>query len=87
MTHALLILMKYKNQRNNKLNQPRYPNVIIERIRSSYITLFESLPPSQTFVTKYIPMYDNICTLQKISREIVDALTKTFNFSILIILY
>ena len=56
MTHALLILMKYKNQRNNKLNQPRYPNVIIERIRSSYITLFESLPPSQTFVTKYIPI-------------------------------
>lgn len=86
MTHALLILTKYKNQRNNKLNQPRYPNVIIERIRSSYITLFESLSPSQIFVKKYILIYNNICTPQKISREIVDALKKTFNFFILTII-
>ena len=86
MTHALLILTRYKNQRNNKLNQPRYPNVIIERIRSSYITLFESLSPSQTFVKKYTLIYNNICTPQKISREIVDALKKTFNFFILTII-
>ena len=86
MTHALLILTRYKNQRNNKLNQPRYPSVIIERIRSSYITLFESLSPSQTFVKKYTLIYNNICTPQKISREIVDALKKTFNFFILTII-
>ena len=86
MTHALLILTRYKNQRNNKLNQPRYPNVIIERIRSSYITLFEILSPSQTFVKKYTLIYNNICTPQKISREIVDALKKTFNFFILTII-
>ena len=78
MTHALLILTKYKNQRNNKLNQPKYPNVIIERIRSPYITLFESLPPSQIFVKKHMLIYNNICTPQKISIEIVDALKKNF---------